>query len=142
VGRFIKNSKLDFIFGLLFPTFKVMCVLILAKKWVGLHFGRYFSKLIRSPCSRKTRTLRSQKSKVLSGAECCLKRRSNDLWQHEDVGDVSDAGFSTKVLYLGSKCRTRGCTFVPGYVVLYLGMLFCTWVCSFVSGYVVLYLGM
>jgi hypothetical protein len=42
------GSKLARIFGLLF--YAESCVLILAKKWVGPHFGRFLYKLIWSPC--------------------------------------------------------------------------------------------
>jgi hypothetical protein len=52
-------------------------VLILTKKWVGLNFGRFFHKLIWSPCTgrllfEKNKTLWNRATKI-----CCVPRHKN-----------------------------------------------------------------
>jgi hypothetical protein len=44
----VKTTKVSHIFWLLFPY--VSFSIHFDKKWVGLHFGRFFRKLIWSPC--------------------------------------------------------------------------------------------
>jgi hypothetical protein len=47
LGSFLKNTELAKIFGYFFPQIS-LCINF-GKKWHGLHFGRFFLKLIWSP---------------------------------------------------------------------------------------------
>jgi hypothetical protein len=49
MGSFLKMTKVAQPLGLLFSRGKSYA-LILTKKWVGLLFGRFFRKLVWSPC--------------------------------------------------------------------------------------------
>jgi hypothetical protein len=48
LGSRLKMTEVVQILGLLFPQYKLR--VDFSKKWVGIHFGRLFHKLIWSPC--------------------------------------------------------------------------------------------
>jgi hypothetical protein len=61
----LKIKELAHIFVLPFFFLSIDYVLILSEKWVGLHFGRFFPKLIWSPCSASMLTADTAKKDQL-----------------------------------------------------------------------------